>query len=69
MSEFNIKTNCRIEELTAEEQLMIVRLVNHLASHEGRYRESCFERVTAVSHPSSYVAWMSNNPEYAGPER
>ena len=58
MSEFNIKTNCRIEELTEEEQLIIVRLVNHLASHGGDYRTASFESLAAGSQASSYSRWL-----------
>jgi hypothetical protein len=54
MSEFTIKTNCRIEELTEDEQLIIVRLVNHLASFAGDYRKSAFGRLAAISQENPW---------------
>ena len=48
MSEFNIKTNCRIEELIEEDQLVIVRLVNHLASSGEKYREHAIQRIEKI---------------------
>ena len=58
MSEFTIKTNCRIEELTEEEQLIIARLVNHLASHGGDYRKSAFKSLAAGSKGYSHIRWL-----------
>ena len=55
MSEFNIKTNCRIEELAPKEQLIIVRLVNHLASFRGDYRGSSFEKLAAMSKENPFL--------------
>ena len=49
MSEFNIKTNCRIEELIEEDRLVIVRLVNHLASSGERYREDAIKRIKEIN--------------------
>ena len=49
MSEFNIKINCRIEQLSPENQLVIVRLVNHLASSGERYRENVIERIKKIN--------------------
>jgi len=54
MSEFNIKTNCRIEELIEEDQLVIVRLVNHLASHNDIYREHAMDRIKKISEENPY---------------
>jgi hypothetical protein len=54
MSEFTINTNCRIEELTEDEQLIIVRLVNHLASFAGDYRKSAFGRLAAISQENPW---------------
>ena len=50
MSEFNIKINCRIEQLSPENQLVIVRLVNHLASSGERYRENVIERIKKINN-------------------
>jgi len=49
MSEFNIKINCRIEQLSPENQLVIVRLVNHLASSGERYRRYVIERLETIN--------------------
>ena len=49
MSEFNIKINCRIEQLSPENQLVIIRLVNHLASSGERYREDAIERIKKIN--------------------
>ena len=50
MSEFNIKINCRIEQLSPENQLVIVRLVNHLASSGEGYRENVIERIEKINN-------------------
>ena len=49
MSEFNIKINCRIEQLSPENQLVIVRLVNHLASSPEKYRENAIKRIKEIN--------------------
>jgi len=49
MSEFNIKINCRIEQLSPENQLVIVRLVNHLASSGEKYRENAIKRIQEIN--------------------
>ena len=54
MSEFNIKINCRIEELMEEYQLIIVRLVNHLASQNDVYREHAMDRIKKISEENPY---------------
>ena len=55
MADFNIKLNCRIEELQEEEQLIIVRLVNHLASQPDDYRKSAFKRLLNISQENPWV--------------
>ena len=50
MSEFNIKINCSIEKLSPETQLVIVRLVNHLASSGELYREDVIERLKKINN-------------------
>ena len=50
MSEFNIKINCSIEKLSPENQLVIVRLVNHLASSGELYREDVIERLKKINN-------------------
>ena len=49
MSEFNIKINCSIEKLSPENQLVIVRLVNHLASSGELYRENVINRLKEIN--------------------
>ena len=55
MANFKIKLNYRIEELTEEEQLIIVRLVNHLASQPDDYRKFAFERLVTASQENPWV--------------
>jgi len=45
MNEHTIKVPIRLEQLSPENQLVIVRLVNHLASSGERYREDAIERI------------------------
>jgi hypothetical protein len=40
--------NCRIEELTPEHQLMIVRLINSLASHGYDYQRKVIQGIKEV---------------------
>ena len=40
--------NCRIEELTPEHQLMIVRLINSLASHGYDYQKKVIQDITWI---------------------
>ena len=40
--------NCRIEELTPEHQLMIVRLINSLASHGYDYQKKVIQGMKKV---------------------
>jgi len=54
MAEYDIKTNCRIEELTEEEQLIVVRLVNHLASHPVDYRRFACEKLEEISQENPW---------------
>ena len=55
MADFNIKLNCRIEELQEEEQLIIVRLVNHLASQPADLREFAFARLVTDLQDNPWV--------------
>jgi len=48
--DYSIKTSCRIEELQEEDQLIIVRLVNHLASMRGTsYQDFAFKKLQEIS--------------------
>ena len=40
--------NCRIEELTPEHQLMIVQLINSLASHGYDYQRKVIQEIKEV---------------------
>ena len=54
-ADFNIKMNCRIEELQEEEQLTIVRLVNNMASLPDDYRKSAFKRLLSISQENPWT--------------
>ena len=49
-----ITTNLRLEELPPENQLIIVRLVNHLASLPGSYQENACKRLEKISHENPW---------------
>jgi len=49
MNEHTIKVPIRLEQLSPENQLVIVRLVNHLASSGERYREDAIERIKKIN--------------------
>ena len=55
MTNFNIKTSCRIEDLQEEEQLVIVRLVNHMASLPIEYRKAAFKRLLNISQENPWT--------------
>ncbi len=40
--------NCRIEELTPEHQIMIVRLINSLASHGYNYQKKVINDIRYI---------------------
>ena len=60
MSEFNIKINCSIEKLSPENQLVIVRLVNHLASSGELYREDVIERLKKINNENCMTFFRDN---------
>jgi len=49
MNEHTIKVPIRLEQLSPENQLVIVRLVNHLASSGERYRRYVIERLETIN--------------------
>jgi Ran GTPase-activating protein (RanGAP) involved in mRNA processing and transport len=49
-----ITTNLRLEELPPEHQLIIVRLVNHLASLPGSYQENACKRLEKISRENPW---------------
>ena len=56
MADFNIKLNCRIEELQEEDQLIIVRLINHLASMRGTsYQDFALKQLKNISEQNPWV--------------
>jgi len=44
-----ISMSCRIDELSEEHQVTIIRLVNHLASMPDGYRQHAMKRVEKIS--------------------
>ena len=52
---YDIKTSCRIEELQEEHQLVICRLVNHLASQPTEYRNAAFKRLLNISQENPWT--------------
>ena len=61
MPEFNIKTNCRINELLEEKQLILVRLINHMASMPWDYQSNVADRLKAISHENP---WQDKIPGF-----
>ena len=49
MNEHKIKINFRINELLEEHQLVIVRLVNHLASSGDKYKDNVIKRLDDIT--------------------
>ena len=45
----DISMSCRIDELSEEHQVTIIRLVNHLASMPDGYRQHAMKRVEKIS--------------------
>ena len=53
--------NCRIEELTPEHQIMIVRLINSLASHGYDYQRKVIQGIEEVEKKSLNYGERDNN--------
>ena len=49
MSKFTIKIPCRISELLPEHQVVIIRLINHLASSGDRYKDNVIRRLDDIT--------------------
>jgi len=47
----HLETNFRLEELSEENQLAIVRLVNHMASESSEWRETCIKKIQEITYP------------------
>ena len=61
MSEHKISIRCRINELMEEDQLAIVRLVNHLASMPYKYQENAIDRIKDISIENP---WQDDIPNF-----
>ena len=49
-----ITMNCRINQLTEEHQVTIIRLINHLASHSYIYKVHAMNRIEKIAHENPY---------------
>ena len=49
-----IAMNCRINELTEQHQVILVHLINHLASHTYEYQVHAMNRIEKISHENPY---------------
>ena len=49
-----ITLNCRINQLPEEYQVIIIRLINHLASHTYAYQEHAMERIKKIQRENPY---------------
>ena len=49
-----IAMNCRINQLTEEHQVTIIRLINHLASHSYIYQVHTMNRIEKIAHENPY---------------
>jgi len=49
MHQHKIKINFRIDELLEEHQLVVVRLVNHIASSGDKYKDNVIKRLDDIT--------------------
>ena len=49
-----ITMNCRINQLTEEHQVTIIRLINHLAAHTYEYQVHAMNRIEKISNENPY---------------
>ena len=49
-----IAMNCRINQLTEEHQVTIIRLINNLASHSYIYQVHAMNRIEKISSENPY---------------
>ena len=49
MNEHTIKITCRISELLPEHQVVIIRLINHLASSGDLYKDNVIKRLDDIT--------------------
>jgi hypothetical protein len=45
-----LETNFRLQELSEEDQLAIVRLVNHMAAESSEWREACVKKIKEITY-------------------
>ncbi len=55
MDKFNIALNCRIKELSEEKQLLIIRLINHLASMPFMYQATVCDRLQLMINENPWT--------------
>ena len=55
MDKFNIALNCRIKELSEEKQLLLIRLINHLASMPVMYQATVFDRLQLMINENPWT--------------
>jgi len=53
--EHTISLNCRINDLTPEHQITVVRLVNHLASLPYEYTQHAMYRILKITEENPYT--------------
>ena len=49
-----IAMNCRIDQLMEEHQVIIIRLINHLAAHTYEYQVHAMNRIEKIQKENSY---------------
>ena len=53
--EHTISLNCRINDLSPEHQITVVRLVNHLASLPDAYTQHAMYRILKITEENPYT--------------
>ena len=49
-----ITMNCRINQLTEEHQVTMIRLINHLAAHTYEYQVHAMNRIKKIQQENPY---------------
>ena len=49
-----IAMNCRIDQLMEEHQVIIIRLINHLAAHTYEYQVHAMNRIEKIQKENPY---------------
>ena len=63
MNEHTIKVPIRLEQLSPENQLVIVRLVNHLASSGDKYKDNVIKRLDDITLENCLTFFEDENFE------